>query len=375
MNPILDAPFVIDGERQSVTPAQILRGVSAFEPEAWPGAPLPESIPPVVDETLETDPAPIAPDPRKVEKYLAGVLRAQRVIPMSFAGQYTRGRIACALIDAIWKMGRFRIGNLAVDAVWCWNNLAVGNMAGFYRSVEAAGDYLDALGVSLRETDFNLSATKCTFEATAGLKPGSDDADLVPGPYSATEPRIGAAGIPGSLQPDEASWLVYIPFDSSAYRLGGSLLAQTLEANPPQAPQIDDAPYFIDCYEVVRELVEDGIVLSGATVGEGGLLPALKGMATARTGALLDLSDVRRATGDTRMVDLLFAEVPGVVIQIRDIDFDYIDAELLLQDVAFYPLGHPVMNGGTVRVKASARTGIQNILESLVQMQGGEGED
>ena len=67
--------------------------------------------------------------------------------------------------------------------------------------------------------------------------------------------------------------------------------------------------------------------------------------------------------------------MPGVVIQIRDIDFDYIDAELLLQDVAFYPLGHPAANGGAVRVRSSAKTGIQNILESLVQRQGGEGED
>ena len=71
---------------------------------------------------------------------------------------------------------------------------------------------------------------------------------------------------------------------------------------------------------------------------------------------------------------LLFAEVPGAVIQIRDIDFDYIDAELLLQDVAFYPLGHPVSGGG-VRIRSSVKTGIQNILDALIQKQGGEGED
>ena len=98
-------------------------------------------------------------------------------------------------------------------------------------------------------------------------------------------------------------------------------------------------------------------------------------MCTGTTGAVLDLSDLKRASADADMVSILFAEVPGVVIQIRDIDFDYIDAELLLQDVAFYPLGHPSPNGGAVRVKASAKTGIQNILESLVQRQGGEGED
>lgn len=98
-------------------------------------------------------------------------------------------------------------------------------------------------------------------------------------------------------------------------------------------------------------------------------------MAGSRTGAVLDISDIRRVCADADAVSLLFAEVPGVLIQIRDIDFDYMDAELLLQDVAFYPLGHPAANGGAVRVRSSAKTGIQNILDSLVQRQGGEGED
>ena len=65
--------------------------------------------------------------------------------------------------------------------------------------------------------------------------------------------------------------------------------------------------------------------------------------------------------------------MPGVVIQIQDADFDYLDAELLLQDVAFFPLGHPVPGTAEIRVKASAKSGIQTILESL--MQNAEGED
>jgi phosphoribosylformylglycinamidine synthase len=258
---------------------------------------------------------------------------------------------------------------------WKWNNLQVGNVAGFYRSVEAAGEMLDALNIQIRDYGCTETDGICELNVSADLRPRSDEEDLVEQPYTTPDPHIGAASIPNAFQPDEKSWIVYVPFDSSQYKLGGSLLAQTQGVNPPVAPQIDDSDYFIDCYEVVRELIEDGIVLAGASVGEGGLLKALKGMATSRTGAILDMSDVRRAYPDTDMVGLLFAEVPGVVIQIRDIDFDYIDAELLLQDVAFYPLGHPASNGGAVRVKASAKTGIQNILESLVQRQGGEGED
>ena len=72
------------------------------------------------------------------------------------------------------------------------------------------------------------------------------------------------------------------------------------------------------------------------------------------------------------MVRLLFSEVPGAIIQVRDADFDYIDAEFILQDVAYFPLGHPSADG-ELHLASSAKTGIQTILESL--MQNAEGED
>ena len=131
----------------------------------------------------------------------------------------------------------------------------------------------------------------------------------------------------------------------------------------------------MDCYEVVRELVEDNIILSGVTVSGGGLLTALKSMAAEGTGAEIDLSGLIAATGESNLVRLLFSEVPGVIIQIADIDYDYIDAELLLQDVAFYPLGHPVAGTTEVTISMSEKSGIQNILESIIRSQSSEGED
>ncbi|MCR5520082.1 MAG: hypothetical protein K6F21_07090 [Bacteroidales bacterium] len=368
---MLHSPYIIDGVRQSVTPAQILGDVSIYPVESWSG----DNLPPLVDEIPDVDPSPVKLDSRKVEKYLSAVQKAVRTFPMAFAGPYTRAKIAKTLIDCIWRLGHFRIGDISIDAQWQWNNLEVGNTAGFYNSVEALGDMLDSLNIGLRDFGCEETEGPCKLQLSADLRPIQDEEELVEEPYTTHDPHMGAAGIAGTFQPDEASWIVYVPFDSSPYRLGGSLLAQSQGLNPPTAPQIDDTDYFVDCFEVVRELVEDGIVLAGATVSEGGLLPALKGMATSQTGALLDFSDLKRASADSDMVSILFSEVPGAIIQIRDIDFDYIDAELLLQDVAFYPLGHPAANGGEVRVKASAKTGIQNILESLVQRQGGEGED
>ena len=69
---------------------------------------------------------------------------------------------------------------------------------------------------------------------------------------------------------------------------------------------------------------------------------------------------------------MLFGEVPGVVIQIADIDYDYVDAELLLQDIAYFPLGHPVPGTPGISVLSGGNS-ITGILESL--MNSLEGED
>ena len=117
--------------------------------------------------------------------------------------------------------------------------------------------------------------------------------------------------------------------------------------------------------------MEDGIVKAGATVLEGGLMNTLRSMAVAH-GAEVSVNDVCRACGGELQVRVLFGEVPGVVIQIADIDYDYVDAELLLQDVAYYPLGHPVPGCPGVSV-LSGGDNISGILKSL--MNSLEGED
>ena len=362
--------YIIDGVQQELTPAQILESVRS--PYA-PAPQAPEGMPGrIVDESADPGISAVQTDPAKVDRYLGKVLSAERKASVVFPAECTRIRIETALIDCIWRMGSFRIGDLCLDARWGWNTRTIGNMAGLYSSVLATGEFLDALGICLRYYSEEQGA--CGVSFTADLRPGLDEETLVERPFGSEKPRLGAASLPGTLIPDPDSWIIYIPFDTSDYRLGGSVLAQALRIKPAVAPAVNDPDYFLDCYEVVRELVEDGILLSGATVSDGGLLAALKGMTSFRTGAQIDLTDLRRATGEEDPVRLLFSAVPGALVQIRDIDFDYIDAELLLQDVAFYPLGHPA-EGGNVTLRSSSKIGIQNILESLIRKQGGEGED
>ena len=380
----LYSEYIIDGVPQDLTPARIL---DACMVEDGLRPPCGEDVcEPVVDETVDPAPKPCDTDPARIDEYLKRIRTIKSgIFPVSFPETYTKSRIACALIDAIWRKGHFRLGDLALRLDWTWNPRRIGDMAAFYASVSSAADYVDSLGLRLSGYSYTETEGESDVTAVPSLAvqsqetdlSGTDDPDFFSElPFRTEHPKLRVQNFhPSKLLPDAGSWLIYVPFENCEYRLGASLLAQALGSSGAVAPQLIDPDYFIDCYEVVRELVEDGIVLSGVTVGRGGLITALKRMAGPKVGASVELADLMRATGDKDIVRLLFAEVPGVIFQIADIDYDYVDAELLLQDIAFYPLGHPVPGESGVNVTSSDKTGIQTILESLIRSQSSEGED
>ena len=223
---------------------------------------------------------------------------------------------------------------------------------------------------------YTVTGSTCALDVQVRLlRRDEDDEDLlVRMPDHSRHPvLLGSRQVAASLIPDPQSWIVFIPFDTCAFRLSGSLLSQAYDLSGAAAPDVGDADYFTDCFEVVREMVEDGVVIAGATVREGGMLTALRHMCQ-DCGAGVNIADIMKTYGEGREERVLFAEVPGVLLQIRDIDYDYFDAEMLLQDVAYFPVGHPIPGGG-LRVDNFSRTGIQSILDSLLLNQGSEGED
>lgn len=365
--------FIIDGVPQELTPIQLLEGVLDVMADSECAACKSREI---IDETVDPVCSHNRYDASKVDEYLAGVMNIRREFPVRFADSASRARIAGTLIDTLWRNGHFRIGDLSIRASWKWDESVLGNMSAFYSSVQAVADYLDGLGIRLGGYSYSGSRSKCdlSFKTALTDAPEGDSETMVELPYRVAKASMSSSrACPSTLVPDAQSWVIYVPFESTDYRLGGSALAQYLKLDGGVAPKIMDADYFIDCFEVVRELVEDGIIIAAHTVGEGGLLSAVHAMSSEGVGTTVDVSDVMKAFNENEIVRVLFSEVPGAVIQIRDIDFDYLDAELLLQDVVFFPLGHPTPDDDSVKVRASAKTGIQTILESL--MQNAEGED
>jgi hypothetical protein len=390
----LNSTYVIDGVTMELTPAEILdnclhqpqgdvkhgHAISKSSPEA--------DFEQIVDET--TDPAP-AVDPEEglnVEECLSNVLPlldSLHECPVCYSAPYTKSMIAKALIDCLWMHGHFKLTDLLMTARWKWLTKPVGNMTSFYSSVEAASEYIQGLGIELKDYSFKESDKACCVDFKVGTISRNsnneyDDEEIYDlsgnDPFGSEHPSIGThRAIPSKLAADPDSWLIYVPFDSCDFRLGNSLLSKALEKNIDLFPEIGDADYLVDCFEVVREFVEDKIAISAISVAEGGLLTALKLMCSDTVGAAIDISGIMNSYDEKNELRVLFSEVPGIIMQIRDADYDYIDAEFLLQDVAYYPIGHPIPNKDNIDVKTVRSPKISDILQSLLNSQTTEGED
>ena len=384
----LYSQYIIDGIRCEATPAELLEECLEFPDGMDEDSTEFEEI---IDESTEPPLSEFAFDASNTAEYIGQIsekITPDRPFSLLYPEHFTRMQIAQALLDRLWSEGHFRLYNLRLWAQWEWNTRPLGNMASFYKSVSASSDYIYGLGVKLSDYIFMENDGRCSAKFFAWLPEDDIDQDqendvpliseqetaLFKSPFESRHPWIGnKRRCPSSASADQNSWIIYIPFDTCPFRLGGSLLAQANGLNGGQEPHIADPDYFIDCYEVIRELTEDGIIKAGHTVGEGGLATAA-GKMFAEHGLEMDISGIMSSYGENNAVNILFGEIPGVLIQISDNDFDYVDSQLILQDVAYYPLGHPTADFKGLKFVEKGRKGVADILASLLG-QATEGED
>ena len=88
----------------------------------------------------------------------------------------------------------------------------------------------------------------------------------------------------------------------------------------------------------------------------------------------IDASGLISSYQPTDSTKVLFSEVPGVLVQVAEDNYDYFDSQLLLQDVAYYPVGRITPDRKGVRFTEGADREVAGILASLLA-QASEGED
>lgn len=95
------------------------------------------------------------------------------------------------------------------------------------------------------------------------------------------------------------------------FRLGGSILAQTLSQLGDTCPDLDSPQDLINFFEFIQQANNQGLITAYHDIGDGGLLATIAEMQfTSRQGVKLVLSD-------DNLLGQLFAEELGAVIQVK----------------------------------------------------------
>ena len=240
--------YVIDGILSEATPAELLNECMEY--------PFDEdfhevNFKDIVDESIEPPLSASYYESADIDDLLktstAGA-ETERSFRMLYPDHFTRLQIAQALISRIWSKGHFRLGDLRLWAQWDWNTRPVGNMAAFYTSISEASDYIYGLGVRLTdyifiESDQTSSARFYAWLPEEDAEDPSGLNDFIPSepqhtvlfkaPYETSHPWISEERqCPRTLICDEDSQLIYIPFDTCQFKLGGSLLHSILVLMP-----------------------------------------------------------------------------------------------------------------------------------------------
>ena len=113
----------------------------------------------------------------------------------------------------------------------------------------------------------------------------------------------------------KGTYLYYIDFSFDTLRLGGSALLQTLGRIGDEAPTVSDVEYFKNAFAAVQELVNRGLIIAGHDISAGGMITAMLEMCFANPQGGLEarLDKIRHSD----LIKILFAENPGVLIQVK----------------------------------------------------------
>ena len=118
------------------------------------------------------------------------------------------------------------------------------------------------------------------------------------------------------MQQVKNSSFYHIDFSFDSLRLGGSAFAQSLGKVGDDVPTVSDPEYFRDAFNAVQELVGKGLILAGHDISAGGLVTCLLEMCFANTKGGMDVNLDKISEKD--LIKILFAENPGIVIQVAD---------------------------------------------------------
>ncbi|MEI7501431.1 MAG: phosphoribosylformylglycinamidine synthase, partial [Bacteroidota bacterium] len=224
----------------------------------------------------------------------------------------SRLSIAEALTNIIWAPLAHGLKGVSLSANWMWPCKNSGEDARLYAAVKAVSDFAIELGINIPTGKDSLSMTQKYPGGKMVFSPGTviitavaevSDVKKVIGPVLINEP---------------GSHLLYIDFSRGMMKLGGSSFAQVVNAIGTEVPSVSSSEYFIRAFNLVQELIGEGLILSGHDISAGGLITTLLEMNFANEGFGIDADLTSLKERD--ILKVLFSENPGIVIQVKNVE-------------------------------------------------------
>ena len=216
-----------------------------------------------------------------------------------------------ALTNLVWAPMAEGMDSISLSANWMWPCRAQeGEDARLYTAVKALSDFCCALQINVPTGKDSLSMTqkypdgnKIVSPGTVIVSAGGEVSDIrkIVSPVMKNEPK---------------SRFYHIDFSFDDLKLGGSAFAQSMNKVGSDVPTVKNPEYFRDAFLAVQQLVNEGLIMAGHDISAGGLITTLLEMCFANVegGIEVNLDKFR----DTDIVKALFAENPGIVIQVSD---------------------------------------------------------
>jgi len=246
----------------------------------------------------------------------------------------SRLAIAEALTNIVFAPLANGLKSVSLSANWMWPCRNEGEDARLYEAVEAAAHFASSLGINIPTGKDSLSMTQ---------KYG-DDKVLSPGTVI-----ISAAGeisdirkiVSPVLVNNPRTYIYYIDFSCHYNKvLGGSALAQSLGAIGDISPDCPDAEYFRNAFENIQKLISEDVILAGHDISAGGIITTLLEMCFANVNGGMEL-EVGNFSIHSNVIEWLFTENPGIIVQIHDNKAENLEKELLNHSIKFERLGKP----------------------------------
>ncbi|MCR4768999.1 MAG: phosphoribosylformylglycinamidine synthase [Bacteroidaceae bacterium] len=262
--------------------------------------------------------------------------------------------VAESLTNIVWAPMADGMDSISLSANWMWPcRSQKGEDARLYAGVQALSDFCCSLHVNVPTGKDSLSMTQKYPDGSKVISPGTVIVSSG-GEVSDIRKVVGPV-----IKPVD-SVLYHIDFSFDNLRLGGSAFAQSLGKVGSDVPTVKNPEYFRDAFLAVQELVKNELILAGHDISAGGLVTTLLEMCFANQKGGLDINLDKIAEKD--IVKVLFAENPGVVIQVANDKREEVEALLNRDGIAFALIGKPV-EGRSLNIGKSVSLNIDEMRE------------